>query len=304
MKTHLYLFFVICFLSSFGLTLQAQSKPEAFVNYINRYSNLAVRHKKKYKIPASITLAQGLHESNAGLSTLAKESNNHFGIKCHADWEGEQVYYKDDGPNDCFRKYKTVRESYEDHSKFLTKNSRYAVLFSYGINDYKSWATGLQACGYATDKDYANKLIRIIDEYDLKRYDDKNPPVLKNQKANDDKKTPALIREVYKTFNLIYVIAKENDNFNLIARDMGFNVKDLIKYNEVPENFPLKKGDIVYLQKKNTKADKAYLVHIVKRGESIYSISQRYGIRLKNLYKMNKIGSNFVLTEGNVLRLR
>ena len=169
MKVYWRLFFIFCFLSGFTLTLPAQRKIQAYVDYINKYSDIAVKHKNKYKIPAEITLAQGLLESGAGLSELARASNNHFGIKCHADWTGERIYRRDDNPNDCFRKYKTVEDSYEDHSKFLLQHSRYAVLFTYDIRDYTSWATGLQTCGYATDKGYANKLIQIIEDYELYR---------------------------------------------------------------------------------------------------------------------------------------
>ena len=304
MRTDLHLFFVFYFLLGFSLTLPAQRKFPAYVDYINKYSNLAMTHKNKYKIPASITLAQGILESGAGLSDLARESNNHFGIKCHSDWNGEKAYRRDDGPNDCFRKYKNAEESFEDHSEFLLKYSRYSVLFTYDITDYTAWAKGLQTCGYATDKGYANKLIRIIEDYELYKYDAKKSQVNTNTKVKDKDKKPELLRDVYKTYNLIYVLAKEDDNFIQISDDTGFKLKDLIKYNEVPEDFPLRKGDIVYLQKKKSKADKPYFEHLVKIGESMYSISQRYGIQLKKLYKMNKKNPDYVPTEGDVLRLR
>jgi len=301
MKTSLRLFFIICFLLEFTLTLSAQKKNQAYVNYIENYNYLAVKHKDKYKIPASITLAQALIESGAGLSELARASNNHFGIKCHADWTGDRVYRQDDIPNDCFRKYNSVEDSYEDHSKFLVQHPRYAVLFTYNINDYTSWAKGLQTCGYATDRGYANKLIQVIEDYELYRYDTKYTSERENSKKHSK---PVLRRDVYITYNLLYIIAKENDSFDQISDDTGFKVKDLIKYNEVPEDFPLKKGDVVYLQKKKKKADKPNLVHVVKVGESLHEISQRYGIQMKYLYKMNKKGWDYSPTEGDVLRLR
>ena len=311
-----HLFFVFYFLLGFSIALPAQRKLQTYIDYIDKYSNLAVAHKDKYKIPASIILAQGILESGAGLSDLAKESNNHFGIKCHSEWTGEKVYRRDDGPNDCFRKYNNAEESFEDHSEFLLKYPRYSVLFTYDITDYTAWAKGLQTCGYATDKGYANKLIRIIEDYELYKYDvkkssssinttvrDKDKIIAKVEDKDENKKQ-GLLRDIYKTYNLIYVLAKEGDSFGQISGDTGFKVKDLIKYNEVPEDFPLRKGDIVYLQKKKSKADKPHFEHLVKIGESMHSISQRYGIQLKSLYKMNKKNPDYVPTEGDVLRLR
>jgi len=306
MKAFRYLFFICCFLLEFTLTLSAQKKSPAFVSYIDKYSDLAVMHKDKYKIPASVTLAQAILESNAGRSELALATNNHFSIKCHNDWKGEFVYRKDDTDSDCFRKYKSVEDSYEDHSKFLLQNPRYNVLFTYDIRDYTSWAKGLQSCGYATAKGYANSLIQLIEDYDLYRYDTKKAiaSVLDKEKKKQPKGKPVLLREVYICYNLLYVIAQENDSFDRIAGDTGFKVKDLIKYNEVPEDFPLKKGDIVYLEKKKKKADKPYFEHVVKVGESMHRISQLYGIQWKQLYKMNKKDSDYAPTEGDVLRLR
>jgi len=306
MKVFLRILLFFYFLFGFSIALPAQKKLQVYVDYIKKYSDIAVRHRDKYKIPASITLAQGILESGAGVSELAKTSNNHFGIKCHSDWTGERVYRTDDGPNDCFRKYKNVEDSFEDHAKFLAQQSRYAVLFTYDIRDYTAWAKGLQTCGYATDKGYANKLIRIIEEYELYKFDAKTAAktAKKTPTVKEKKKQPVLLRNVYKTHNLIYVIAKENDSFDQIADDTGFKVKDLVKYNEIPEDFPLRNGDIVYLEKKKKKADKPYFEHLVKIGESMHSISQLYGVQLKSLYKMNKKGKDYVPTEEDVLRLR
>jgi len=300
MNIRLRLFFVFCFILVFNLAFPSKKKVQGYIDYINKYSAIAVKHKDKYKIPASITLAQGILESAAGASELSRLSNNHFGIKCHSDWTGERVYYQDDTPNDCFRKYKTVEDSYEDHAKFLSQGARYAVLFTYNIKDYASWAKGLQACGYATNKGYANTLIQIIEDYALYEYDTKKPPKSATPKIKNKKP----LRNIYKTYNLIYVIAKTDDSFDQIAYDTGFKVKNLTKYNEVPEDFPLKQGDIVYLEKKKKKADKPYFEHLVTVGESMHSISQQYGLRLKNLYKMNNKDPAYVPTEGDVLRLR
>ena len=289
-------FFILFFLLGIGCNASAQTKNKSFVNYIDKYNTLAVEQMGKYKIPASITLAQALLESGGGLSELARSSNNHFGIKCHADWNGERIYRRDDTPNDCFRVYPTVEDSYEDHSMFLTR-SRYAILFTYGIRDYESWARGLQECGYATDPAYANKLIKFVEDYELYVYDYKG--------KNSFDKQQRIIRPTYLTHDLLYVIADANDSFDQIAYDMNFKVKNLLKYNDVPRaDFPLKKGDIVYLEKKKKKADAPYFTYVVKVGDSMHQISQRYGIRLKNLYKMNKKKSDYVPVEGDVLKLR
>ena len=149
-------FCLLAFTDSWGENLSTLS---SYHRYIRKYKDLAIEQQHKYKIPASITLAQGLLESGAGQSDLARRSNNHFGIKCH-DWKGKRVYHNDDRRGECFRKYNKVEDSYEDHSKFLALRSRYAPLFRLKITDYKGWAKGLQKCGYATDRKYANKLIK------------------------------------------------------------------------------------------------------------------------------------------------
>ncbi len=306
MKAYFPLVLTVLLLSLISGNSYSQKKIASYVTYAENYGDMAIAHMNKYQIPASITLAQGILESGAGLSQLAKESNNHFGIKCHSDWKGEKVYKKDDGPNDCFRKYKKVEDSYVDHSQFLLKN-RYSRLFQLDIKDYKAWARGLQECGYATDKGYANKLINLIETYELYRYDSKksgSSSASKDKKDTGKLERPRRQRDVYKTHGLIYIEASANDSFEAIGYDMGFKVKDLIKYNEVPEDFPLYKGDKVYLEKKKKKADKPYYEHTVKVGESMHSISQKYGVQLSKLYKMNKKDSEYVPEEGDVLRLR
>lgn len=295
-----------------GLFLNGMSLSEhrlaSYDNYISQYKNLAIQHQKKYHIPASITLAQGLLESGAGLSTLARQSNNHFGIKCHSDWTGGRVYHDDDLANECFRQYEKVEDSYEDHSHFLADRPRYAGLFALDVTDYIGWAQGLQKCGYATDKAYANKLIKVIEDYELYQYDTASPGKVKESKNNKKINNKNLLKptkyDIYRTEGLIYVYAGYNDSFDHIAESLGFKSKDLQKYNEVPENFPLREGDIVYLEKKKKKADKPHYEHVVQIGESMHSISQTYGIRIKNLYKMNHKPAEYIPMEGDVLKLR
>ena len=301
MKLTIRIFCLIFFIATLA-EAATQRKIPSYEKYIKTYSALAIEQQKKYKIPASITLAQGLLESGAGQSDLARRSNNHFGIKCHSDWRGGRVYHDDDLRGECFRKYKRVEDSYEDHSKFL-KRSRYDRLFQLKITDYKGWARGLQKCGYATDRAYANKLIKVIEDYELYRYDTGKVHKLTRQEKKK-LKYPTVKYTIYRTYGLLYVYAKENDSFDQIAQNLDFPVKDLKKFNEVPEDFPLQKGDIVYIEKKKKKADKPNYDHVVQVGESMHSIAQKYGIQIKSLYKMNKKDKDYVPEEGDVLKLR
>lgn len=301
MKLTIRIFCLLFFIATLA-EAATQRKIPSYEKYIKTYSALAIEQQKKYKIPASITLAQGLLESGAGQSDLARRSNNHFGIKCHSDWRGGRVYHDDDLRRECFRKYKRVEDSYEDHSKFL-KRSRYDRLFQLKITDYKGWARGLQKCGYATDRAYANKLIKVIEDYELYRYDTGKVHKLTRQEKKK-LKYPTVKYTIYRTYGLLYVYAKENDSFDQIAQNLDFPVKDLKKFNEVPEDFPLQKGDIVYIEKKKKKADKPNYDHVVQVGESMHSIAQKYGIQIKSLYKMNKKDKDYVPEEGDVLKLR
>ena len=217
-----------------GGDVSAQSRNRLYMQYIDTYKDLAIRHQKKYKIPASITLAQGLLESGAGRGTLARKSNNHFGIKCHNKWTGARVYHDDDAKGECFRKYKHPEDSYEDHSLFLTRNMRYAQLFELKSTDYKGWARGLQRCGYATDKAYASKLIQIIELYDLYQYD------RKGRSSQEIPKLPVGYKphQVYRSSGLYYIEVRVGDNLKNIGKEFGISVKKLCSYNEIPKDYP------------------------------------------------------------------
>ena len=289
--------------------LFGQSGVRTYEIYIDKYSDLAIEHMERYKIPASITLAQGILESGAGMSDLARRSNNHFGIKCHRGWSGGSVFAADDTPNDCFRSYSRVEDSYQDHSEFLVGGSRYRNLFELSITDYKGWARGLQKSGYATDRAYANKLIKLIEDYELYRFDDRKyrrgvsrqqREVIRNREAS----VATWNHQPYITHGLVYVIAVDGDTFGSISNEFGFKEDDLLKFNEVPADFPLSDGDIVYFQKKKSRADKGYEYHTVQVGESMYSISQKYGIQLRNLYRLNKKNYEYIPEDGDVLKLR
>ena len=279
------------------LTLQAQTRNKQYEDYIKKYRELAVEEMKKYHIPASITLAQGLLESGVGQSTLARKSNNHFGIKCGSDWRGKTVSHDDDARGECFRAYKHPKESYEDHSKFLAGRSRYASLFKLKITDYKGWARGLKKAGYATNPRYADQLIGIIELYELHKYDEKN--YLKWIKKNPNP------HQTYIANDLLYIVVRAGDSWKSISKEFDISQKKLRKYNDLYKGYALQVGDILYLEKKNRKADKEHIVHVLRAGESMYSISQKYGIRLKNLYKMNKMDADDPAPEvGTILRLR
>ena len=279
------------------LSLQAQTRNKQYEDYIKQYRDLAVDEMKKYHIPASITLAQGLLESGAGQSTLARKSNNHFGIKCGSDWQGKTVRHNDDARGECFRAYKHPKQSYEDHSKFLASRPRYASLFKLKITDYKGWARGLKKAGYATDPRYAQRLIDIIELYDLDKYDKKRG--LKWMKENPNPHQP------YIANGLLYMVVRAGDTWKSISKEFDISQKKLRKYNDLYKGYELQPGDILYLEKKNRKAQKEHIVHVLRAGESMYLISQKYGIRLKNLYKLNKMDADEPAPEvGTILRLR
>ena len=279
------------------LLVQSQVRNKQYEAYIKKYRDIAVEEMRKYHIPASITLAQGLLESGAGQSTLARKSNNHFGIKCGSDWDGKSVRYDDDARNECFRAYKHPKQSYEDHSKFLASRSRYAFLFKLKITDYKGWAKGLKKAGYATDRRYAQRLIDIIELYDLHQYDTK-----KGMKWMKDNPNP---HQPYIANGLVYIVVRPGDTWKSISKEFDVSRKKLRKYNDLYKGYVLQPGDILYLEKKNRKADKEHVVHVLRAGESMYSISQKYGIRLKNLNKRNKMEPDSPAPEvGTILRLR
>lgn len=259
---------------------------------------MAVEQMKEHKIPASITLAQGLLESGAGYSELARKSNNHFGIKCGGNWRGRTVRHDDDARNECFRAYKNPRDSYEDHSAFLKRGARYAFLFKLDVTDYKGWARGLKKAGYATDPSYANRLITIIEDYDLYKYD--------RRSGWKTKEEPTLLNphQVYIANGIAYIVARDGDTFKSLSKEFDIRWKKLVKYNDLQKDYTLVDGDIIYLKEKKKKASKPYLVYVVKDGDSMHIISQKYGIRLKNLYKMNRKDEEYIPEVGDVLRLR
>ena len=296
--------------------------------YVEKYKAIAIAHMERYGIPASITMAQGILESDSGNSRLSLSSNNHFGIKCKKHWTGDRVYHDDDAKGECFRAYPTVEASYQDHADFLDQSPRYDSLFSYPSDDYRRWARGLKAAGYATAPDYAERLVNIIESMKLYLLDkdngDKIYSAAKNATANteswwenniatsDEQINPNAFRVtinshkgygVYRTNHTFYVVAKEGDTFESVGEAFDISPKMLRKFNDKSEG-ALKRGDIVYIERKKTQWLGNTMQHKVVRDENLYSLSQSYGIRLKSLAKLNRLRKNEDVKKGEIIRLK
>ena len=296
------------FLTSLVASAQVRWSAE-YQEYIDQYKDIAIEEMANYRIPASITLAQGLLESGAGKSYLSRCGNNHFGIKSHG-WQGRTIKHDDDKKQESFRAYDSPRESYEDHSRFIANRERYQRLFSLNITDYRGWAKGLKECGYATNPKYAQRLINIIETYQLYKYDTMSP-ARKVVAEKVETVTPVTRRAVYtvhpiKAYNQnYYVYARRGDSFESIGKEVGVSASNLAKYNERDVDDTLREGDVVYLRKKQKKADSRYrdYRHVVKQGESMYTIAQTYGMRLSNLYKLNHLDPDYNIKTGDQLRV-
>ena len=281
------LYCVVLCLSHLSVFAQA----EAYRQYIETYKSMAIDQMLRYRIPASITLAQGLLESNAGRSTLATQANNHFGIKTGGTWTGPFVLRTDDAPNEQFRKYTSVAESYEDHSLFLVGRRRYSPLFFLDLYDYRGWARGLKECGYATNPRYAELLIGVIERYDLVQYDRYQRSHESHYQREIEQRAELAARRLYLCNDLVYVVVGPGDSFESIARDMRLSERKLRNYNEVDKHYQLTRGEVVYLTKKKSRVAKPIrdTYHVVVAGESMYSIAQRYGIKLHKVYNWNNL---------------
>ena len=300
----LFLFACLFFISHLSAQMRWNS---VYQEYIDQYKDLAIEEMLRYNIPASITLAQGIFESGAGRSELSVKGNNHFGIKCHG-WTGRSVYHDDDTRNECFRAYDNVLQSYEDHSKFLRYNVRYNSLFTLQRTDYRGWAQGLKACGYATNPRYADKLIELIELYKLYELDKATSydKFMAKRRGYDKPVSQGMSLHPIKIYNKnYYIIARAGDTFKGIGEEIDISYRKIAKYNERDKHDVLHAGEIIYLKKKQKKADKVYKnrPHIVKAGESMYSIAQRYGIRLKSLYKKNHLSPDYQARVGDTLRV-
>ena len=330
----------VCLFAAFSPVQASPAEDTPQQRYIDKYADLAVEEMRRSGVPASITLAQGLLESRYGQSDLAVKGNNHFGIKCHSNWNGPKMRGDDDKEKECFRKYRTVEQSYRDHSDFLRYRDRYKFLFDLDPKDYKGWAYGLKKAGYATDPAYPKKLINLIEEYELYKYDRgrkyknskvakepapevevkkekpsktvdvkspsqlEQPKPVKNEKAKNTF-TIALSRQKYSLNGVPFIYASKGDTYASIAASNNLFQKEILRYNDLDTAEELLPGTIVYLQPKKKQTVKGLDKHIVEsEGETLRGIAQRYAITLKSLCKMNNLPQNHTLRPGDELLLR
>ncbi|HNW51043.1 MAG TPA: glucosaminidase domain-containing protein [Prolixibacteraceae bacterium] len=324
MKQTLILIVSLLLLST--VSARSQSKMSRR-DYINTFKELAIKEMHRSGIPASITMAQACLESDNGNSSLAQRSNNHFGIKCKSDWKGEREFEDDDEKNECFRKYRTVFESYEDHTDYLMQTPRYAYLFKLSNKDYNAWANGLKAAGYATDPNYPARLIRIIEEERLDMLDNITPDGLSNQdifavkgkthssetrrekhKGNtfgDLTINPFGGREVKSKNELDIVYVNAGDTYESIAADLGMEPWELHVYNDLKKDAPQPEANtFLYIERKRCRALKGNDFHIVMPNETLHDISQEFGVRLNSLYFKNHLKKGSEPTVGSRIYLR
>lgn len=274
------------------------------MQYFEKFHVMAVDEMHRSGVPASITLAQGALESADGNSSLAREANNHFGIKCHEDWTGKKVYQDDDARNECFRKYASVEDSYRDHTDYLKAKSRYAFLFELELTDYKGWARGLKKAGYATSPTYADRLIKIIEDFDLFRYDDMVIPEQHDQRKARRTNEKVATRGVLETNRVKFVRAIPGDTYYAITKELGKLDWEIPEYNDAAMGDSIVPGQVVYIQPKRNRAQASAREHVFKTGETMRMVSQLYAIKLTSLYKMNNIKPGTQPEPGTKLQLR
>lgn len=327
-------FFTLLVLSVFCTGALAQQRMTA-EEYIRLYQEAAIQDMQKTGVPASITLAQGMYESDYGNSPLAKNAKNHFGIKCHKEWNGPTYHQDDDAADECFRKYDAVQQSYDDHSYFLRSRERYSSLFTLEITDYKGWAHGLKKAGYATNPHYASKLVELIERYKLNELDKGGPAVPAPVFASTSKDVPAetkvkkadapaeekakseasihvapapsqLNLPILTSGNTInevpFVRAAKGDSWLKIANENNLELYQILEFNEVDKNKVLRENEIVYLKPKKTRCEQVY--HVVQKGESIHSISQLYGVKVAKLCQRNQLYGGKEPAPGTKLYLK
>ena len=313
---------------------QSRTTRQTREEYIERYKSIAIDQMERYGIPASITMAQGILESDSGNSNLSRSSNNHFGIKCKRNWTGEKVYHDDDEKGECFRAYPSVEESYEDHATFLDQQPRYDSLFRYSSDDYRSWARGLKAAGYATAPDYAERLIKIIEEAKLYLLDRPNGDRLYAQHRTEQKNPDAWFADhastaehttittidpdnyrvtinahegydIYQTNGVYYVLAKENDSYEHIAEKFHISARNLRKFNDLKElSAQPMTHEVVYIERKKNRWEGNAQHHICREGETTYAIGQTYAIRKARIEKMNHLKQGHTLRAGDKICIK
>ncbi len=287
--------------------------------YIEMFKDAAISDMMKTGVPSSITLAQGMYESDYGNSPLAKGAFNHFGIKCHKEWSGDTYHKDDDAPNECFRKYENVTQSYDDHSDFLRSRERYHSLFELEIIDYKGWAHGLKKAGYATNPSYASKIIGLIEKYNLSEFDAQGVKVPISAEKGETKAIPIPKKTESKTVKTIidpkpssldtktvngvpFVCAREGDTWTKISSENGIELWQVLEFNDADKNDILQVGNKVYIKAKKNKS--TTFTHILQEGETMHDISQQYGVKLPKLYKMNQLQPDAKVDAGTKIFLK
>lgn len=306
--------FIIANFTGLGLLGNAQ-KNQLVLDYINAYKTLAMEEMRRSGVPASITLAQGIHETDAGNSELAKKGNNHFGIKCKSSWKGEKIYHDDDARGECFRSYPSAEDSYRDHSDFLRNNDRYAFLFKLEPEDYKGWAYGLKEAGYATNIKYSQLLIKLIDEYNLQEYTlialEKSSvqPIEKtattevvvenNTPTETVSDYPTGVFELNKT-KVIFV--KKGASLLAIATEYDLPLSRLVDFNDLLNDESPRKDQLLFLQRKRKFGINIY--HVMQAGESLYDVCQQEGIRMESLLQYNLLPAGVLVAAGEKIYLQ
>ena len=315
MRTPMTKMLFLTFFVSISLSAQNNLRKE----YILKYAQIAVDEMNRTGVPASITLAQGILESGNGQSDLAKKSNNHFGIKCHSNWTGAKVYHDDDEKGECFRKYKKVKHSFEDHSDFLVRGSRYEFLFELDRGDYKAWAKGLKKAGYATAPDYADRLIAIIEQEALYTYDGTttvasapdtagptkiNGPTLnaKGKVVKNAKKKFILHRVVSEKGQSPYVVLQQGERVEAVADSMNMRLPVLLKINDASWDTRFEAGERLYLDFKKARGQQKTV--LVREGQTMRDIAQQEGVLLEKLYHYNNMNVGEQPKTAQVIRLR
>jgi len=284
--------------------------------YIDAYKDLAISEMRRSGIPASIKLAQAILESANGNSRLAVEANNHFGIKCH-DWQGERIFHDDDAQSECFRKYRNARDSWIDHTEFLMTRSRYEFLFEYRSTDYRNWARGLSRSGYATNPNYPQMLIDLIERHELHRFDTGAPVSGRNATRRESAASGSIVRQttdgltfsierfpVQKNNKTDFITARAGDTYAFLGNELDMMPWQLPRYNEAKITDRLQEGQRIYIQPKRRRAEKGKETHTMRDGETMYSISQEYAVKLSRLYTLNRMEQGTQPRAGEILNLR
>ena len=333
--------FILSVLVTCLFLFSRSQNPDDIVAYIARYKDLAIAEMKRVGIPAAITLAQGIHETEAGTSELVRKSNNHFGIKCKENWTGESVSHDDDARGECFRKYPAAEESYRDHSDFLRGRPNYASLFQLDPTDYRGWAYGLKRAGYATNAKYAKILIKLIEDYHLQDYTmialgkSQQSDVAKNDQREKEKNAKDII-DVNSKENSSGLIAKGNEEENIvvpavavvsnpypegefkinqtrvmyvkkgtsyltIAQQYEIPLARLFDFNDIQPQEVAAYDQLVFIQRKRKIGDHEF--HTVQAGETPGSIAQTEAIRLESLLEYNNLGASMQPAVGETLNL-